>query len=178
MQYVKRGYVLTKIIHIITVLCFFIAICLILINVITRYVVMDGLLALANYSELFDSIYYSIYTRIIDVSGLADEIPGFMLIWISALGALMVHMDDQHIAFNGVKIPKYTHVLYTIGRLLMVCFFVVMTYQSIRMIRVGGDSLLETIDIPIGYFMVIVPIFGGVMTLITIKHILKQYGKI
>ena len=166
-----------KIFQIVAVLCFSIATVLLMTNVITRYVVMDWLRVLADNSEFFGVIFDAIAMPMMSISGLADEIPGYLLIWISLLGGMMVHQNDGHIAYDGMmeRFKALEMPVYFIGRGLMVLFFATLTVQSIRMIMVGGDSFLETIEIPVGYFMVIIPIFGATMTLYTLKH---MYHKI
>ncbi len=114
------------------------------------------------------AVCLNVFFRYVLESGLvwADEIPGFLLVWIAFLGAYLAIRREGHIAFDLLVAklpPRPRAVLQTLIDLLVVGFLVLLVRTSVEMIaRVGGREI-ETAPIPQGVFMAILPIAGMLM---------------
>lgn len=154
--------ILDKIVEAVAVLCFIASTLMIITNVIYRYVVLDWLRNGAKIYDWLTPIYRTADDILGSVSVTADEVPGFLLVWIAFLGAYLAMRRDGHISFDVLvdKLsPRPRRLLQIFVNLVMGIFLVALLFQSIRMIRVGGAIEIETADISQGWFMLVIPTF-------------------
>ncbi len=110
-----------------------------------------------------------------------EELSGHALVWTSFLGAYLATRDDRHISFDLLveQFPKrWLHVIRTIADAFVIGFFVLLTYESTRMIRVVGHRDLETISVPVGLFMAALPACGIAIILALCTRILERWGAV
>lgn len=55
-------------------------------------------------------------------------------------------------------------------------FFVLLIYESIRMISVVGHRELQTISLPVGLFMAALPVCGAAIVLALCVRIIERWG--
>ena len=149
---------------------------LLLFSVIYRYIILY-LHELSNDSVIIEYMV-DIFSS---VSVTADEIPGYLLIWISFLGAYLAIRDNKHIRFDmfdGEKMAKYKPIFHLVADMLVLLFFALLFYYSIRMIIVNGNTEIETAEIPEAYFMYIFPLSSCLIIYATLVDIHKRYKKI
>ncbi len=114
------------------------------------------------------AVCLNVFYRYVLGSGLvwADEVPGFLLVWIAFLGAYIAARQQGHIAFDMLIEafpPLFKRVVQAIGDLAVIGFFVLLGITSWQMIdRVGGRSI-ETLPIAQGVFMSVLPIASALM---------------
>lgn len=108
-----------------------------------------------------------------------EEISGYLLVWTSFLGAYLGVREDRHIAFDlfvDALSPFRRKILQTVTDLLVLAFFILLVYESIRMLRVVGNSPLSTIEmIPVGVFIASMPICGTGMVLALCLRIAERW---
>lgn len=153
---------LDKVVEAVAVLCFTASTLMIISNIIYRYVVLDWLRNGAKVHDWLTPIYRTADEFFGSISVTADEVPGFLLVWIAFLGAYLAMRREGHISFDAVVnmfSANPRRILQTFTSLVMAIFLCALLYQSIRMIRVGGAIEIETADIAQGWFMLVIPIF-------------------
>ena len=154
---------LDKIVEAVAVLCFVASTLMIISNVIYRYVVLDWLRNGAKTYDWLMPIYQVTDQFFGSISVTADEVPGLLLVWIAFLGAYLAMRAGGHISFDvlvDMLSPKPRRILQSFVNLVMAIFLTSLLFQSIRMIRVGGATEIETADIAQGWFMLVIPIFS------------------
>lgn len=108
-----------------------------------------------------------------------EEISGYLLVWTSFLGAYLGVREDRHIAFDlfvDALSPFRRKILQTVTDLLVLAFFILLVYESIRMLRVVGNSPLSTIEmIPVGVFIASMPICSAGMVLALCLRIAERW---
>ena len=108
-----------------------------------------------------------------------EEIAGFLLVWISFIGAYLALRKEGHLSFDMLieKLPP--RVLFWIKQaieLLVIAFFSFIFVLSVRMISVVGATPIETSDIPQGVFMLIMPIASLGIVVGCVINMRKQWG--
>jgi len=126
------------------------------------------------------SVCLNVFYRYALSSGLvwADEVPGFFLVWISFLGAYLAIRAEGHIAFDLLveKLPAKACLLtQSIVDLVVVGFLGLLLYLSIGMIEVVGGRSIETLPIPQGFFMAVLPLSAGLMILGLLVRIVERW---
>lgn len=108
-----------------------------------------------------------------------EELTGYALVWTSFLGAYLGVREDRHIAFDSLidrLSPPRRKVLQTFNELMLIAFFILLIYESIRMLRVVGNTPMSTIEsIPVGVFIAAMPICAAGMTLALILRIAERW---
>ena len=145
----------------IAVVAFAVSSIFICINVINRYLVLGALRELSRDYEVVAPVYLFFREWLGAISVTADEVPGFLLVWVAFLGAYLALRREGHISFDLLidALPsKGRKILIAINMALMGTFLSVLLAQSIRMINVAGRTEIETAEIAQGWFMLIMPI--------------------
>lgn len=149
---------------------------LLLFSVIYRYVILY-LHEISNDSVLIGYIV-DVFSSI---SVTADEIPGYLLIWVSFLGSYLAIRANKHIKFDmfdGEKMVKYRYFFNFVADVLVLLFFSLLFYYSIHMIIVSGSTEIETAEIPESYFMFIFPISSCLIIGATLIDMYKKFKRI
>ena len=148
------------------------AICL---NVFYRYVVLGWLRNgvehwpwLAGPYRLFDGL-------LAPISVTADEVPGFMLVWIAFLGAYLALREGKHISFSLLVercTPRVRRILRAAIDGLLVFFFALVFWLSLRMIWIDGGREIETAELPQGLFMAVLPLSTAAMIAVLLRRLI------
>jgi TRAP-type C4-dicarboxylate transport system permease small subunit len=152
------------------------AICL---NVFYRYVVLGWLRNGAESLPWLGPAYRFFDALLAPVSVTADEVPGFMLVWIAFLGAYLAIRQGGHISFDLLvdKLPRVPRRLVRSAvDLAIVVFLGLVFWLSVRMILIDGAREIETAEISQGWFMAILPLASGAMILALAKGILLRWA--
>ncbi len=151
------------------------SIAMILLNVFYRYVLLGLVVDYFGEVEIIMGFVDYLDVLIGDVVVTSDEVPGYLLIWISFLGAFMVTRNPGHINFdlliNKNKNFKNKITIFNYG--LIIIFFAIFLVLSINMIMIDGSTEIETADIAQGYFMLIFPIASVLILLAYVEQIIK-----
>ena len=145
----------------IAVFAFAVSSIFICINVINRYLVLGAMRELSRTSESFAPVYLFFREWLGAISVTADEVPGFLLVWVAFLGAYLALRREGHISFDlllDALPPKPRKLVIAINMTLLGLFLSVLLGHSVRMIRVAGRTEIETAEIAQGWFMLIMPI--------------------
>lgn len=149
------------------------SISMILLNVFYRYVLL-GLVVdyFGDYDSIMSGVDY-IDVLVGDIVVTSDEIPGYLLIWISFLGAFMAARNPGHINFDLIinKFPDYKKSIIILNYSAIVIFFILFFFLSVQMIQIDGSTEIETADIAQGYFMLILPIASALFVLAYLEKI-------
>jgi TRAP-type C4-dicarboxylate transport system permease small subunit len=148
------------------------AICL---NVFYRYVVLGWLRSGAEAWPWLAGPYRLIDGLLAPVSVTADEVPGFMLVWIAFLGAYLALRQGRHISFGLLveRLPPWPRAIVRAavdGAVLF--FFAMLLWLSIRMIGFDGGREIETAEIPQGVFMMVLPMTAAAIILAMVLRII------
>lgn len=141
-------------------LCLAASVALVCANVFHRYVVLDWLRNGAGHYDLLQWVYRPMDAVFGSVSVTADEIPGYLLVWISFLGAYLTLRRGGHIRFGvlvGKLPPGPRRRLEVAGGLFTAGFWGLVLWQSVRMMRIDGATEIETVNLAQGWFMAVLP---------------------
>ena len=124
-------------------------------------------------------ICVNVFNRYVLQSGFvwADEIPGYLLVWITFLGAYLAIRNGSHIAFDVLvaKLPPVPRkIMQALVDLLLIAFLAVLLWLSWKMVGVVGQRRIETIDIPRWIFMIVLPVAAGLMLVGQVVEFLKK----
>lgn len=102
--------------------------------------------------------------------GWPEEIGGYVLVWISFLGAYLASRQNQHVSFDIVvgllpALPRRVVIIFVDA--VLIVYFAVLLKTSIRLIGTVGATNVETIDLPFGLFMAILPL-GSVLIVVAL----------
>ena len=97
-----------------------------------------------------------------------EEIAGYLLVWISFIGAYLALRREGHLSFDLIlnRLPERVGFWIRIAiEVLLILFFGMIFVLSIKLISVVGATQIETADIPQGIFMLVLPVasFGIIM---------------
>lgn len=163
---------LDRIVEGVAVLAFATSSLLICINVFNRYVVLGGFRTLSKWFEPLTPVYLTIRNALGDISVMADEVPGYLLVWLSFLGAYIALRRGGHISFDLLVEslrPRLGVWVRRITTAMIAGFLIMLLWQSIRMIRVSGRTEIETAEIAQGWFMLILPMAAVLLLLALLR---------
>lgn len=129
------------------------------------------------------AVCLNVFYRYVLGSGLvwADEVPGFLLVWIAFLGAYLAARQDGHIAFDMLVEsfpPLIRRSVQAIGDLAVIGFFVLLGVTSWQMIaRVGGRPI-ETLPIAQGVFMGVLPVASALMVVAVGVRLIQRWRNV
>ncbi|HHY47557.1 MAG TPA: TRAP transporter small permease [Firmicutes bacterium] len=104
-----------------------------------------------------------------------EEIGRYLFVWASLLGAVSGIRRAAHLnvefAQNLVG-PKFRYILVIASDILNLLFFVLLAYQGLFWVKTNGFRVLaDSMNIPMFYIQVIVPVTAVLMALFTAEHI-------
>lgn len=129
------------------------------------------------------AVCLNVFYRYVLGSGLvwADEVPGFLLVWIAFLGAYLAARQEGHIAFDMLVEsfpPLLRRGIQVVGDLAVIGFFVLLGLKSWQMIdRVGGRPI-ETLPIAQGVFMSVLPIASALMVVALSARLIQRWRNV
>ncbi|MCK5551925.1 MAG: TRAP transporter small permease, partial [Deltaproteobacteria bacterium] len=105
-----------------------------------------------------------------------DEFAGYLLVWVTFLGAVLALDRGRHIGFETLveRFPLLAQkVAMTIVYLLLITLQVVLVYYGwILTTRLSGETAI-TLPVPIGLVYVVIPTTGAMMLLICVMRIVQ-----
>ncbi len=164
-----------RIVTAVAVTCLVASTAMILANVFYRYVVLDWLRSWARAADWLDPLYDFLNEAFGAVSVTADEVPGYLLVWIAFLGAYLALRRDGHIAFDLLirALPaRPRRVLRFAIEAAILAFLALLLWQSLRMIRIDGATEIETAEIAQGWFMAVLPLSALLLALPVAQRLL------
>jgi len=90
-----------------------------------------------------------------------EEIAGYLLVWISFIGAYLALRREGHLSFDLLlnRLPQKAGFWIKVSiEVLLILFFGMIFVLSVKLISVVGATHIETADIPQGIFMLVLPI--------------------
>lgn len=128
------------------------------------------------------SVSWGVFTRYALRSAAlwTGELSGFMLVWITYLGAAYAVLKKTHIRFESLFdiLPKSVRiVLDTIFNLAMMFFVAVLMYYGYILAMASMNSLTISLPITKGYFLLILPISGALMVYGFLVDIIKTFKR-
>ena len=145
----------------VAVLCLVASAAMIIANVFYRYVVLGWLAGWARDLPALQPFYRLLNELFGSVSVTADEVPGYLLVWIAFLGAYLALRREGHIGFDLLvqRLPRpWRTGIRTWMDAVILAFLGLLLWQSLRMIRIDGATEIETAEIAQGWFMAVLPI--------------------
>jgi TRAP-type C4-dicarboxylate transport system permease small subunit len=109
--------------------------------------------------------------------GWPEEVAGLLLVWISFIGAYVATRENGHISFSLFvqRLPRAARkFVETMVDIILLVFFAVLAFQSIRMIGAVGHTEIETLDIPRGYFMAVLPISALALVVAYLLRLIRR----
>ena len=123
------------------------------------------------------------YTPFIDPSSFTDELAGYLLIWVSLLGAAYVTGTREHLAIDLLlqRSPeKRKRVLSVIIQVLILLF-------ALSVMVTGGIWLMYTrfllgvksaaLQLPLGYVYIVLPLSGMIIAYYSVYHLVQTIKK-
>lgn len=107
-----------------------------------------------------------------------EEVSGHALVWTSFLGAYLAAREQRHISFDLLveRLPeRLLKIVQTCGDALVIGFFALLIYQSIRMISIVGGTPLQTVEVASGVFMAALPVCGAAIILALCARIADRW---
>lgn len=144
-------------------------------NVFYRYVVLDWLRTAAASADWMVPVYDALNDVFGAISVTADEVPGYLLVWIAFLGAYLASRENGHIAFEALvrALPERAgRALALATDVAILVFLAVLLVQSVRMIRIDGATEIETAAIAQGWFMLVLPVSAILIGVALIARVL------
>lgn len=109
-----------------------------------------------------------------------EEIDGYLLIWISFLGAYLAARDGQHLGVDIVVDllpPGGRRVLRSVLDLGLIGLFGLVLFYSLRWISISGGREIMTLEISKGFFMVAIPISMVLLMLATAVTLVRRWTR-
>ena len=146
--------------------------------------VLDWITAIVKYvmlvqaSMIFVIICLAVFTRYLlnYVPSWSEEVPRYLLVWISYLGAALAVKYKEHISldfFFNLMPVRARQVGHLILNVLIGTVGVIMLVFGIGFVRQFGDDLMESIVVKNFWFYLAMPISGGLMVLYIIQDTMK-----
>ncbi len=158
--------ILDRVVEAVAVAVFATSCLFILLNVLNRYLVLGVMRDLAKDWEALRPAYFWVRDLLGSIVVTADEVPGYLLVWIAFLGAYLAMRREGHIAFDllAQSLPRGARrAPALLNGALVIGFLLMLLWQSVRMIRVSGATEIETAEIAQGWFMLIMPLAAVLM---------------
>ena len=143
--------------------------------------VLDWIATIVKYvmlvqaSMIFVIICFAVFTRYLlnYVPSWSEEVPRYLLVWVSYLGAALAVKYKEHISldvfFNLMPI-RARQVGHLILNVLIGIVGVIMLVFGTGLVRQFGDDLMEAIAVKNIWFYLAMPISGGLIVLYIIQE--------
>ena len=133
---------------------------------------------LVQASMIFAIICLAVFTRYIlnFVPSWSEEVPRYLLVWISYLGAALAVKYKEHISldfFFNLMPVRARQVGHLILNVLIGAVGVIMLVFGVGLVRQFGDDLMESIAVKNFWLYLAMPVSGGLMVLYIIQDTWK-----
>ena len=111
----------------------------------------------------------------------AEELARFMLIWISCLGSAYAVREGWHITivYFREKLPKKIQpILFVVNYFLAIIFFIICFEQGIFYALSEWNQLSPTMQIPMTFGLLSVPVGFGIMILVSFEFFIVEIKRI
>ncbi len=110
-----------------------------------------------------------------------EELAGFLLVYISLLGAYRVLGSDGHMAFELIP-PDTTRPLLVLlrifGQLLVVIFLLVLVYGGVKLAFLAGAQPSTALRLPMSIPYMITPVAATLMTVASILRLVELCSRL
>lgn len=110
-----------------------------------------------------------------------EELAGFLLVYISLLGAYRVLGSDGHMAFELIP-PDTTRLLLVLlrifGQLLVVIFLLVLVYGGVQLAFLAGAQPSTALRLPMSIPYMITPVAAALMTVVSILRLVELCSRL
>jgi TRAP-type C4-dicarboxylate transport system permease small subunit len=104
-----------------------------------------------------------------------EELSRYLMVWIAFLGSVLLMRDRGHIAAEGLGGwfgPLGRRVLAVVADLLSLAFLLTLTWAGLQTLPGQLDQYLTTINIPIFWFYLAIPVGSGLMAFVIVARLL------
>lgn len=136
-------------------------------------------------SILVVDVLWQVFSRYIlsSPSSFTDELAGYLLIWVSLLGAAYVAGRKEHLAIDIMlrKAPPDRQ------KRIMIAIEIIILIFAVTVMVVGGIWLMYTrfvlgvksaaLELPLGYVYIVLPLSGLIISYYSIYHIVELLNK-
>ena len=129
-------------------------------------------------SIIFSIICSAVFTRYLlnYVPSWSEEVPRYLLVWVSYLGAALAVKYKEHISldfFFNLMPVRARQVGHLFLNVLIAIVGVIMFVFGIGLVRQFGDDLMESIPVKNFWLYLAMPISGGLIVLYIIQDTMK-----
>lgn len=145
--------------------------------------VLDRFLVPLLMASLAFIVFFQVINRFIlhIPAAWTEEMGRYLFVWASLLGAVSgvrrgAHLNVE-IVQNAVK-GNFRRILMLASDIFCIIFFGVLGYQGLYWVKTSGINVLaDSMDIPMLYIQVIVPVSAILMLIFTAEHIYRVISK-
>ncbi len=104
-----------------------------------------------------------------------EELSRYLMVWVAFLGSVLLMRERGHIAAEGLGGwfgPLGRRVLAVVADLLSLVFLLTLTWAGLQTLPGQLDQYLTTINIPIFWFYLAIPVGSGLMALAIVARLL------
>ena len=106
---------------------------------------------------------------------ITEELSRYLMVWIAFLGAVLLMRERGHIAAEGLGGwlgPLGRRVIAVVADLLSLVFLLTLTWAGLQTLPGQLDQYLTTINIPIFWFYLAIPVGSGLMAFAIVARLL------
>ena len=138
-------------------------------------------LAISFFVVMVVSAFLQIFTRYVVNASLpwTDELARYTFIWSTMLGAALVHRKRGHIMIDLLvdRLVGQKQAVVKVGvDIFSLIILLVLVVQGTNMLQIGAMQITPTLEIPMSYVMLSVPVSAAYMCLVTIEHLIADIG--
>jgi len=104
-----------------------------------------------------------------------EELSRYLMVWIAFLGSVLLMRERGHIAAEGLGGwfgPLGRRVIAVVADLLSLVFLLTLTWAGLQTLPGQLDQYLTTINIPIFWFYLAIPVGSGLMAVVIVAQLL------
>jgi TRAP-type transport system small permease protein len=104
-----------------------------------------------------------------------EELSRYLMVWVAFLGAVLLMRERGHIAAAGLGGwfgPFGRRVIGVVADLLSLVFLLTLTWAGLQTLPGQLDQYLTTINIPIFWFYLAIPVGSGLMAFVIVARLL------
>jgi TRAP-type transport system small permease protein len=104
-----------------------------------------------------------------------EELSRYLMVWVAFLGSVLLMRERGHIAAAGLGGwfgPLGRRVIAVVADLLSLVFLLTLTWAGLQTLPAQLDQHLTTINIPIFWFYLAIPVGCGLMALVIVARLL------